>query len=84
MSWAEKVTRFIRKNIFTKNENGVLIYIHKLTFSEYIYTYIHVHIYLLIMYLYLVKCPALKSIHVIVRWFGNQEVFPKLKMSLED
>lgn len=36
------------------------------------------------MYLYLVKCPALKSIHVIVRWFGNQEVFPKLKMSLED
>ena len=35
------------------------------------------------MYLYLVKCPALKSIHVIVRWFGNQEVFPKLKCLLK-
>ena len=28
MSWAKKVTRFIRKNIFTKNGNGVLIFIH--------------------------------------------------------
>lgn len=35
------------------------------------------------MYLYLVKCPALKSIHVIVRWFGKPRSISKAENVLK-